>query len=525
MAARAEPRRAELLAALSLAVDLGLGQPTEHMLRSAVIATRLAERLDLDDDRRVTAYYSSLVMWIGCHADSHEYAEWFGDDISVRRDSYELDWSGLPYLIFLVRRIGRGRAPLDRAQTLTRTLVDARGRLAKLIHSHCTSAGLLATHIGLGEDVRDAITYTFERWDGGGLPDGVGGEAIPVAMRVAQLADVAEVHWREGGVAAATTMARSRSGRQFDPEVVAAFEGSADELFRGLTDTDAWQLAMERAPDRDWVLTPAAMDVLLRAMGDFVDLKCPFTMGHSRGVAALAARAAEGSGLPDAQVATLRRAGYVHDLGRIGVSNQIWEKSLPLTMTEWERVRLHPYLSRRILEKVSGLEAEAGLAETHHERQDGSGYPRGVNGAALGISDRLLAAAESYQSSTEPRPHRSALDAAGAAARLQREAKSGRLDAQAVDAVLEAAGHHRPRRGAWPDGLTNREVEVLRLVAQAHSNREIAATLTISEKTVRKHVEHVYTKIGASNRTGASLYATQHGLSGPLPDPTDGASR
>ncbi|HET7388098.1 MAG TPA: HD domain-containing phosphohydrolase [Nocardioidaceae bacterium] len=515
----AEPRRAELLAALSLAVDLGLGQPMEHMLRSSVIATRLADHLGLDADQRATVYYSSLVMWIGCHADSHEYAGWFGDDIAVRRDAYQLDWSGLPYTWFLVRNVGRGRPLPQRVQTLATLFMDARGRLANLIHSHCLSAGLLADRIGLGDAVRDALTCTFERWDGGGLPAGTRGDGIPVAMRVAQLADVAEVHYRQGGVAAARGMARERSGRQFDPEVVAAFEGCVDALFDGLAQVDAWGLALEHAPDRDWVLTRDEVEVLLQAMGDFVDLKCPFTFGHSRGVAALAAAAGECHGLPAAEVALLRRAGHVHDLGRIGVSNQIWEKPGPLSATEWERVRLHPYLTRRILDKVPGLEAEAALAEAHHERQDGSGYPRGVDGSGLGVPERLLAAAESYHSSTEPRPYRAGLDPQDAAIRLTGEARAGRLEAQAVDAVLEAAGHRRRRRSAWPDGLTNREVEVLRLVARARSNREIAAALFISEKTVRNHVEHVYTKIGVSNRTGASLYAVQHGLTGSFPDP------
>jgi ATP/maltotriose-dependent transcriptional regulator MalT len=162
----------------------------------------------------------------------------------------------------------------------------------------------------------------------------------------------------------------------------------------------------------------------------------------------------------------------------------------------------------------------AALAAAHHERQDGSGYPRAVAGGALTPPERLLAAADAYHAMVEPRPHRGALSEGDAAERLRRQARESRLDAQAVDAVLEAAGHRVPRRKAWPAGLTTREVEVLRLVAQGRSNRGIASDLFISEKTVRNHVEHIYSKLGVSNRTGASLFAVEHGIIGSFPSPT-----
>ena len=344
-------------------------------------------------------------------------------------------------------------------------LVAPRGRLSQLIHSHCASAGVLADRVGLAAEVREALAYFFERWDGSGLPLGARGDAIPVEMRVVQLADVAEVHLRLGGVDGAVGMARSRSGTQFDPAIAATFDRCAGEILEGLPD-DVWRAALAQAPDRDRLLTEDELDGLLEAMGDFVDLKCPFTLGHSRGVAALAAEAGRRCGLPGPDVKLLRRAGLVHDLGRMGVSNAIWEKPGPLSAGEWERVRLHPYLTGRILSRVRGLEPVAALAAAHHERQDGSGYPRAVGGGALTPPARLLAAADAYHAMVEPRPHRGALSEGDAAERLRRQARESRLDAQAVDAVLEAAGHRVPRRKAWPAGLTTREVEVLRLVAQ-----------------------------------------------------------
>ncbi len=517
-------RRAELLAALSLAIDLGLGQPMEHMLRASLLATGLADRLGLATPQRATVYYTNLVLWIGCHADSHELSRWFGDDIAFRAQSYQVDWSGLPYLRLLMRSVGRGQPATARARMTLLLLSNPRLRLAGVIHSHCQSASLLADRIGLGGDVSRGVRYAFERWDGGGLPQGVRAAAIPLETRVVQLADVAEVHLRTHGVAGAVSMARARSGRQFDPALVDLMTGCAPELLGRLPSHDVWAAALAQAPERDRLVSGDELDALLRAMGDFVDLKCPFTLGHSRAVAALAEDAARRTGLPPDAVATVRRAGFVHDLGRMGVPNSVWEKAGPLSESEQERVRLHPYLTGRILSRVRGLERETAVAQTHRERLDGSGYPNRLAGSALGVPSRILAAADTYRTWVEPRPHRAALPAAAAADRLRREARDGRLDATAVDAVLESAGHAARRRGSWPAGLTGREVEVLRLLAGGRSAREIAETLSISRTTARHHVEHIYTKIDASNRTGASLFALRQGLVDPAPGPEDGAN-
>ena len=229
-------------------------------------------------------------------------------------------------------------------------------------------------------------------------------------------------------------------------------------------------------------------------------------------MARLAADAALVVDLEVDAVALTRRAGYVHDLGRIGVSNQIWSQPRPLTGGEFERVRLHPYLTVRILSQGRDLERVAQVAGNHHERVDSSGYPRGLAGAALGLPDRLLAAAVSYQSAREPRPYRAELTPEAAERRLRERVRAGGLDPVAADAVLHAAGRHAERPNPRPDGLTAREVEVLCLVATGASNKEIAAALVISEKTARNHVERAYAKIGVSNRISASMYAMQHGL-------------
>ncbi len=219
------------------------------------------------------------------------------------------------------------------------------------------------------------------------------------------------------------------------------------------------------------------------------------------------------SASPDTDTVRVRRAGLLHDLGRSGVSNGIWDKPGPLTESEWEQVRLHPYHSERILSRSSALAPLAPLAGMHHERQDGSGYHRQAKATIIPMGARLLAAADAYQAMTQERPHRAALTPDAAAGQLGSEAARGRLDPEAVRAVLEAAGHPPDRtRLAWPAGLSDREVQVLRLLARGYSNREMARVLWISPKTAGHHVQHIYAKIGVSTRAAAAMFAMQHDL-------------
>ncbi len=215
--------------------------------------------------------------------------------------------------------------------------------------------------------------------------------------------------------------------------------------------------------------------------------------------------------LPAPDLQLLRRAALVHDVGQLGVPNSIWDRRGPLTASEEERVRLHPYFVDRMLASCA-LEPVGKLAAEHHERLDGSGYPRGMTGDALSLPSRILAAADVYQTKGEPRPHRPAATADEVASHLRNEVRAGRLDGDAVDAVLRGAGHRVRRKRGWPAGLTGREVEVLRLVAQGLSHRQIAERLVISRKTASNHVERIYAKIGVNNRAMASLFAMRHGL-------------
>jgi HD-GYP domain-containing protein (c-di-GMP phosphodiesterase class II) len=502
-------RRAELLAAISLAIDLGLGQPMEHMLRSSLIATRIAERMGLDAQQRATVYYTNLVGWIGCHADSHELSAMFGDDIAFRANTYDVDMTGLPFLRLMLSHVGRGLPSWERGVRSAAFLITARNQVGKLIQSHCSSARVLSDRMGLDPQVGTALAFMFERWDGRGIPNGVRGEDIPLEIHIVHLADVTEVHLRTGGLGRAVEVAGSRSGTQFHPAVVEIFKRDTAAIVDGLLEMDVWTAALAQAPDRDRTLDNDETDELLRAMADFVDLKCPNSPGYSRGVADLVAAAARHLRMPSTDITRLYRAGLVHGLGKLGVSNQIWEKKGPLTTAESERLRMYPYLTGRILSRVGGLESVVSVATKHEERIDGSGFPRGLAGRELTPHDRLLAAAVAYHQLLE-RP----LDPRGAASQLRHEARGGRFDAESADAVLAAAGHRVSEEAPRGSGLTPREVEVLRLVAQGRSNREIAAELFIAEKTARNHVERVYAKLGVNNRTQATLAAIDRGLAG-----------
>src|SRR5215207_7037168 len=217
-------RRAELLAAISLAIDLGLGQPMEHMLRSSLIATRIAERMGLDAKQRAIAYYANLVGWVGCHADSHELSALFGDDIAFRADTYAVDMTGLPFLRLMLSHVGRDLPGWERGIRAAAFVLTARNQVAKLINSHCSSAGVLSDRMGLDPQVSDALTFIFERWDGKGMPNGARGCDIPLEIHIVRLADVVEVHLRTGGFERAVEVVRARRGTQFSPEVADVFE-------------------------------------------------------------------------------------------------------------------------------------------------------------------------------------------------------------------------------------------------------------------------------------------------------------
>jgi HD-GYP domain-containing protein (c-di-GMP phosphodiesterase class II) len=506
-------RLAELVAALSLGIDLGFGQPMEHVLRQCLIALRLAERTGLDEQDRVAVYYTALLVNVGCHSDAHEQAKWFGDDIALKSEKYVYGIHGAKSAVMSMRRLGSGAENvLHRFRVGLEFIVGGYKDLDSMVAHHSKMARRLGEELELSGAAVEALDASYEQWDGKGFPGELKGEGVPIAARLAVIGEWTEVAHRIGGIEAVKELVRKESGKMFDPTLCAELDANAAMLFADLDTAETWNAVIDAEPALGVVLSGARFDAALLAIADFIDLKSPYSLGHARAVAELVAGAGAQLGLPEEEIAVLRRAGLVHDFGRLGVSNSIWDKAGPLGAGERERVRMSPYLTERMLRQSNSLGPLGAIAVQHRERLDGSGYPNGLSGAAISRPARLLGAADAYQSMREPRPYRDALSAEQAAVELRNEVKAGRLDSDAVEAVLGAAGHRVSKRREGPAGLTAREIDVLRLLARGLTNKDIAACLTISRKTVANHVEHIYTKIGASTRAAAGLFATKHGL-------------
>lgn len=508
---------AELMAALSIATDLGMGQPLESALCSCVVAMRLGDALNLDDRTLHDIYYHALLRYIGCNAETDVMAALFGDELALRHDFAGVD-TGQPADVLGVamrylRQANTSEPPYRAAVFVARGLLTLPRLMSESFAGHCEVAQRLGQRLGLNESLIACLGQVYERWDGKGLPRKLKGDQVALPVQVVSLAQDAVFWHRVGGAEAAVATIRKRSGGAYRPDLAERFRERASSILDGLEDEPTWASVLALDPTRNTPLSDEALDRACEALADFADIKSPFTVGHSTGVAALAAGAGVRSGLPPADVASLRRAALLHDIGRVGVSAGIWGKQGALSEREREQVRLHAYYTDRILARPEPLARIGAVASQHHERLDGSGYHRGITVQTLSPAARVLAAADAYQAMTEPRPHRSAMTADQAAEQLRQEARAGRLESDAVNAVLAEAGHAISRaRRQRPAGLTDRETEVLRLIVRGHSNRDMAAQLVISQDTVKHHIQHIYDKIGVSTRAGATLFAMENGL-------------
>ena len=514
---RSGVRRAEIIAALSLATDLTMGQPLEFALRSCALGMRLGRVLGLSELDLGEVYVHSLLRYIGCNAESYAVAALFGDDVGMRRDFALIDPGNIAELASFVLRHLRdassGAGALTAAWTIANGLVTAAKVSSGTLSAHCEVAQRLAERLGLGDGVRRNLGQLYERWDGKGQPNGIRGEAITLPVRVVTLVQDVVVLRNAHGDETAFAKLNARSGAAYDPRIVDRFLKHAQELLTGLDDLSSWDEVLALEPKPHAILTEEQFDSACLAMADFADIKSPYTFGHSRAVGELSAAAALRCGLTEADAADLRHAGMLHDIGQVALSGQIWNKAGPLTDGEREQVRLHPYYAERVLARPAALARLAAIICQHHERLDGSGYHRAARAQGLTPHGRILAVAEAYQSMREPRAHRAVLTPEAAAEVLKREVRAGRLDPDAVAAVLAAAGHRVPAvRRDLVAGLTGRELDVLRLIARGRSTKEIGRDLGVSPKTVDNHTQHLYAKLGVKTRSGAALFAIEHGL-------------
>ena len=499
-----------LLGGLSVATDLGTGAPVEESLKRSLVAVRLARAAGCTDAEVGDVLYTSLLQHLGCTAPAHDSARVWGDDVAAVRAALRTDFADprdvwRTWISGLATSTGRSRARVVATMVTTGRAVGAVAPVAT-----CEVARAASRRLGLPGSVQDSLFHTVAMWNGKGYPASAG-EEIPLSARVTHVAATAVLFALPAGEDAGVAAVRRWSGRSLDPGLCALFGRRAPELLDGLHDVDAYEEVLAAEPDPARFVDDGGLEAVAATFGDLVDLKSPWLQGHSAGVAALAADAVRIVGLPD-DVATVRVAGHLHDLGRVGVSTRIWDKPGRLSQTERDQARLHAYHSERILARIPALAEVGRIAGQHHERCDGTGYHRGVTASQLTMPSRVLAAADAYRNLVEGRAHRGALPADQAGDRLRAEVRAGRLDGDAVAAVLQAAGQARRRRRDHPAGLTERQVEVLRLMAGGLSNRAVAERLGISRRTAEHHVQDVYVKIGASTRAAAALFAMEHGL-------------
>lgn len=514
MASMGGVRLAELLGGLSLFADVADGFPREKVLRTTIISVEIARREGLPEAVQRDVFYTSLLRYAGCVGFAHEEAHHYGagNDIATRRVMAMADPTEPASTVFAIAGgVGAGAFVLARARAVLRLLSDTRA-VERHARAQCETSLWAARAVGMSPAVQEALGAICERWDGLGAPNRLAGEALALPMRVHQVGDIGEIALHRGGVDAARELVRRRAGKQLDPRFAARFADDLEELAALVDGPSVWDRYLAAEPGVAVVADGPRIDDLARTFAALADLKSAWLGGHSLSVAELAHAAGVRAGLAAAELDDLRRAGWLHDVGRAGVPNAVWDKPGPLAPAERREAEMHAFYTDQILASTSGLRGLARIAGAAHERCDGSGYYRAIPGGMLPLAARILAAADAFVAMQEPRPHRSAMSRDQAAAAIRAEVAGRRLCPTAVDAVL-AGGGRAPRRA--PRGLTDREVEVLVLLARGKSNREIGALLGISPRTAQNHVAHVYDKIGVYSRAGAALFAVENGLVGP----------
>lgn len=407
---------AAVLSALSFALDLTEGQPPGHAVRSCVIGMHIGKEIGLPVEAQSDLYYALLMKDAGCSTNASKMMQILGaDDIAGKRDAVAMDWTlmGWESLQYAVSHVKPGAPFLERVQSLFLMAVHQKQNAKLLNQMRCERGADIARRIGLSESAAQAIQCLNEHWNGAGQPVGLRKEQIPLLSRIMNVAQIADVFYSRFGnkdALAAEQVVRDRAGRWFDPGIVAAFSSVAS---RGSLWTD-----VENASTRIEQLEPArhvldadasTLDNICLAFADVIDAKSPFTYRHSTGVAAAAVAIARTLGLSQAEIGTLWRAGLLHDIGKLSVSNTILDKPDKLNNDEWAVIRKHPYYTHEILRRAPVFSSFSEIAASHHEKLDGSGYYRNFNAEHLTLPARILVVADIYDALAARRPYRDAL--------------------------------------------------------------------------------------------------------------------
>ena len=478
---------AQAMGLLAIVGDLSMGQPIDASRRAARLAARIARTAGCDATAAAHARMVAQLRWSGCTANAAGFATLLGDDVGGRH-----------------AMLGR---------TLTAQQAARLADITPLAEIHCEVAGDIAAMMGLPAPVEHGLRHVFEQYDGGGLPYGLEGGAVPAVVYHVALAGDIEIFARVHGLTVALAMVERLGGVKYPADLVAQVLPQAQAWLEALDSAE------EPAPLNDFL----PLSVPLTLVADMIELKLPWLAGYSRRVALLVQGAAQGAGLPDAGQRSLARAALLHGIGRVAVSNTVWERKGKPSDVDWEAIRLVPYWTARAGSRIDGMAADAQLASHVYERLDGSGYFRSLDADSLGLPQRLLAAAAVYVALRSPRPWRAAHEPAATLALLEAQVTGGRLDRAAVDAVLAAAAGRAapatstvsttaPASASARQLLSAREVDVLQRISLGETNKEAARAMRISPSTVRTHVESIFRKLGCSTRAAATLRALTLGL-------------
>lgn len=404
---------AQLLGMLSHALDLTSGQPAGHCVRSCWVGTRLGMMLGYSGQALDDLYYGLLLKDLGCSSNAAQVsAQYLADDIGFKQGLRLVDdavGSGVQYVF---AQTGLKASLAERIRALLALMHSGAQTMRTLVETRCQRGGEIAAQLRFSTPVQELIRCLDEHWDGRGQPQGLRGAAVPRAANIALLAQVVDVFHCAQGPAAALREVEARSGSWFDPDVVMVFRDLATDpsLWAGLTDPDIGARVFALPPgQRATPVDPVFLDDIAVAFAAIIDAKSPFTADHSARVTLYTDVIAEQMGLSAAHRRWLRRAALLHDLGKLGVSNQILDKPGPLDDVEWRSVRKHPLLSQKMLQEIPAFRDIAPIAGAHHERLDGAGYPLGLKGDEICLEARILTVADVFDALSADRPYRKAL--------------------------------------------------------------------------------------------------------------------
>lgn len=443
----------ELMASLSHSLDITEGQPEGHCVRCCWIGMRIGQQLDLDDATLWSLFYTLLLKDLGCSSNAARVCElYLTDDISFKRDFKTVPDSLPQVLRFVLSHTGLGAPLRDRFRTLLTVVRHSDAIAHDLISTRCQRGAEIASLLRFPASVSEGIFSLDEHFDGKGRPQKLAGFAIPLASRIALLAQVIDVFHTVSGPEAALKEVRLRSGRWFDPDLVDAFEAlvaAEPEAFWSILSSPGLQdevLRLEPA-SHTVALDDDYLDDIATAFGQVVDSKSPYTSGHSQRVAHYADRIAEVLGLAPERRRWLKRAALLHDVGKLGVSNSVLDKPGKLDGNEWQAVQAHAQYTEAILSRISAFAEMARVSAAHHERLDGQGYPRGLSADAIAIETRIITTADIFDAITAERPYRGAVPIAETLT-MMAELVGSAIDPACFEALKTAVGRPQNSREA-----------------------------------------------------------------------------